>query len=120
MEVIADLIKSIFAGAGILGVLSFLSVVVNIGLVYLIYRAEQCSKVEHCYLKEDHIKNALSDSNKELLTALNLQIESLKKELAMMSLTEHQPLREMLIKITASIELLAKTIEYAANNERDR
>ncbi len=121
MEVLAEIIRAIFAGAGILGVLSFLSVAVNIGLVILIYRAyTYCSASSHCSLQESNIKDALLASKKDLLDSLETMVSSLKKELELVSLTEHQPLREMLIKITASIELLAKTIEYAAKNERAR
>lgn len=121
MEVLAELIKSIFAGAGILGVFSFLSVAVNIGLVYyLINKTYDCYLSGKCPLKDIHIDSELASHNKALIESLTHMIDSLKKELEIVSLTEHQPMREMLIKITASIELLAKTIEYAASHDRDR
>lgn len=121
MASIVALLNSIIGQGGLMSLFTFLSLMLNFGFIWFIYtliKREQSKVVT----VEDHsiptvkLPSIMEAYNKEQIEQIENLLEIVKKELELMTMNEHQPMREMLLKITSSIELLAKTIEYAANS----
>lgn len=119
-----ELLKEIFHSSGITGLLIFLSLVTN-GILtwYLIKIKDINSEKEKLTNPDKEMETVLVSNFTEQIEKIENLLIAVKKEMELFTFSEHQPIREMLLKITASIELLAKTIEFAVktnNSDRDK
>lgn len=118
-----ELLLAILTSGGFLGLVSFVSLAVNGILAWTLWKSLKpydSSKDRRKYpvsIDDAAIEKLVIENFSDQILKIEQLLLSVKKEIEMFSFSEHQPLREMLIKITSSIELLAKTIEYAAKTK---
>lgn len=118
-----ELLTAILSSGGFLGLVSFVSLAVNgilawtLWKTYRPYNPERDRRKLPFTVDDAVIEKLVIENFSDQILKIEQLLLSVKKEIEMFSFSEHQPLREMLIKITSSIELLAKTIEYAAKTK---
>ena len=116
-----ELFTAIFNSGGILSLFMFISLLINLGLAgVLIKKAKNTSNksLEPQNFKVDtEIERMLALASTDHLKQMEKMLAHVKNELQLIAVNETQPIREMLLKISSAIELLAKAIEFATQRD---
>lgn len=123
MDALIELLQLIFKTNGLLGLLVVLSFSINFLFLIILYKKiiKNRKNIPQVVIPQESIhtfKEPRRMSDREQLEEIEKMLSSIKKDLEYSSSMEHTAIREMLFKITSSIELLVKTLEYASMREK--